>query len=269
MKKLFAIIAFLLVAALSSHAQANQPDCQIGPVTASVAQRTVFDNRFFACTNWTLYAFGNSSLSVLSIELDQAPDIGGSAGTWAIWPSTDVGPSSVMPLTSLTFDQAQAYEFAPWVSVNATTVTGGSVTYIAMGYRQRGNGFDAGGPPVTPLFNGSLYTPQNTCPTSVPITLGAAGTLQIVAPVAGKKVYVCTFFVVESVAGTIQLTEGTGATCGTGTTNVTGAISGTVGTPMGVAGISSTFQTNVAGDGLCLVNGAATVDAGFASIAQY
>ena len=122
----------------------------------------------------------------------------------------------------------------------------------------------------TSFFNGTTWDRQVKCPTAVPITLGAAGTLQIVAPVAGQKVRVCALVLTESVAGTVQLTEGTGATCATGSTNVTGAMTGALGQTLNLVNAgTSVIQTNVSGDGLCLVNGAATVSAGFAQIEQH
>jgi len=119
----------------------------------------------------------------------------------------------------------------------------------------------------TPPGGSQLYK----CTTTVPLTIGAAGTQQIVAPSAGKIIYVCNLVVVTTVAGTVTLTEGTGATCGTGTTNVSGAMTPSVGSPLTFAAGAGTsvFQINKPGDGLCIVNGAATVTGGMASVAQF
>jgi hypothetical protein len=116
-------------------------------------------------------------------------------------------------------------------------------------------------------FNGSFWDRLVKCPTAVPITLTAAGTQQIVAPSAGKA-RVCGLFLEVSTGGTMTITEGTGATCGTGSTNVSGAMTLPVGAaPILTAG-SSVMQTNTTGDGLCLVSGTA-VAAGWAQVESH
>ena len=59
---------------------------------------------------------------------------------------------------------------------------------------------------------------------SAPVTLAAAGTVSVVAPVTGQAIYVCGFTVVTQATSTAQLEYGTGATCGTGTTVLSGTI---------------------------------------------
>lgn len=131
-------------------------------------------------------------------------------------------------------------------------------------------GSNAPGAVASFLFNGTSWDRQVKCPTAVPITIGAGATFQVVAPVAGQKVRICALVMTESVAGTLQGIEGTGGTCGTGTTNVTGAMTGIIGQPITLAmGPTSVLQTNVSGDGFCLVNGAAVVSAGYAQIEQH
>lgn len=51
----------------------------------------------------------------------------------------------------------------------------------------------------------------------------AAATTQLVAGVQGQSIHLCGWDVTATAAATFQLVAGSGATCGTGTVNVTGA----------------------------------------------
>jgi hypothetical protein len=57
---------------------------------------------------------------------------------------------------------------------------------------------------------------------SVPITITTAATTQLVAGVVGKGIYVTALSVIAAGTGNIQFIYGSGATCGTGTANLTG-----------------------------------------------
>jgi hypothetical protein len=257
-KKLILSVIALCALALPVMAQGPQaPDCQIGPLSYTVAQRTLpYDNRIANCTQWFLYYGDNNS--AITIEVDGARDSGNVPGTWsALSTNSTSNPTSLSPSGTIAafFPIGQQKD---WVSVNVSAVTG-VTTFTLYGYRPR-FGID----PASPVIQ------TNRCTSVVPITAGAGATVQIVSPVAGRKIYVCGLVLTESVAGTVQLVEGTGALCGTGQTSVTGAMTGLVGTPIVFAqSLSSTFQINTSGDGLCLVNGGAVVSAGYASVVQY
>lgn len=110
---------------------------------------------------------------------------------------------------------------------------------------------------------------QTTLNQTVPISIGANSTQRLVAPVGIYRVAVCTLFVSVGVAGTIQLTEGTGATCGSGASNVSGAMTMAVGTPLSLASNLPIFLTNVVGDGLCLTTASSATAAGLISFNYY
>jgi len=79
---------------------------------------------------------------------------------------------------------------------------------------------------------------------------GAVGTTQIVAPVTGQAVTYCGFEVTAAAAATFQIITGTGATCGTGTLNITAAydfaaLAGLTGTSRQVSSAQSA--------GMCIV----------------
>jgi hypothetical protein len=288
---LFALIIALDVCAPNLRAQnnQNQPDCIIGPVTVSTTGRsTPYDNRVVngngGCANWTLMYFANSATS-LSIELDQAPDNNGVAGTWVIWPTADLGLQSVMPLTALTADNASAFEFSPWVSVNLTTFTGGgNITYFAFGYRPK-FGADAGGiagvsaPPNIPGTTDPCQS-ELALKQSVAINISAAGSSALVAASGTKAIYVCAFAFTQeqsaTSADTLAFGFSTVGACASGITSLTGTFgSGVVVTTSGsganIVNINGagTLFTAPAGNGLCATAaGTAVNNQGFVTYVQ-
>ena len=115
-------------------------------------------------------------------------------------------------------------------------------------------------PAIDPCFS-------NTPKSSVPINVTTATTTQLVALSAGKVVYVCGgIFTVNSVvttATTAQFEYGTGASCGTGTTALTGLFNGGnvtagIAVPIILPADYSSFQAP-AGNALCLVSAGTTV----------
>lgn len=92
----------------------------------------------------------------------------------------------------------------------------------------------------------------NTSKSSVVINIGSATTTQLVALVAGQKIYVCGYSATHAVgtAATYQFEYGTGSSCGTGTTVLTGAMIG--GFFVSFADPGTTFATP-AGNALCMV----------------
>ena len=91
--------------------------------------------------------------------------------------------------------------------------------------------------------------------TSVAVNVSSATTTQLVALTSGKQVYVCG--VVLSLAGTAPTTlfeYGTGASCGSGTTSLTGTIAASTGT-LETLGWGGTMFTAPTGNALCIVTG--------------
>lgn len=66
----------------------------------------------------------------------------------------------------------------------------------------------------------SVFVPATT--NSIPITITTATTTLLVTGISGKSIYVTAVDVIAAGTGNIQFIAGTGATCGTGTVNVTG-----------------------------------------------
>lgn len=57
---------------------------------------------------------------------------------------------------------------------------------------------------------------------SVPITITTATTTRLVVGISNKSIYVTAVDVIAAGTGNIQFIAGTGATCGTGTVNISG-----------------------------------------------
>lgn len=108
----------------------------------------------------------------------------------------------------------------------------------------------------------------NTLKSSVVINVASATTTQLVALVAGQKIYVCSFVFTAAVgtAATYQFEYGTGSSCGTGTTVLTGAM---VGGFFLTDGNSNMNFATASGNALCLVTGGTSPNAqGFLTYVQ-
>ncbi len=101
------------------------------------------------------------------------------------------------------------------------------------------------------ITGGALIAPT-ICDQSAVITVSAAATTEIVPLTAARTVYVCSFSVSISLAGSAQFVDGTGTNCGTGAGNLTGAYAIATGnTSTQGAGLGMIFKTRSA-RALCL-----------------
>ena len=99
---------------------------------------------------------------------------------------------------------------------------------------------------------------------SVPIAVSVAGTVQLVAAVSGKAIYVTDWDVVTGGTGTFELEYGTGTNCATGTAAVTGTYPATA--QSGRAGVGHLFIP--AGNALCIVITGVAAPQGFLAYTQ-
>jgi hypothetical protein len=99
---------------------------------------------------------------------------------------------------------------------------------------------------------------------SVPIEVSAAGTVQLVAAVSGKAIYVIDWDIVAGGTGTFALVYGTSPNCATETTFLTGTYPATA--QFGRAGAGHLFVP--AGYALCIVTTGAAASQGFVAYAQ-
>jgi hypothetical protein len=93
---------------------------------------------------------------------------------------------------------------------------------------------------------------------SVPVAITTATTTQLVALSAGQTVFVCGFtFAMTGTTPTFQFEYGTGASCGTGTTVLTGAFQNDIATGFGqyiYGGGEMTIFAAASANALCIVS---------------
>jgi len=115
--------------------------------------------------------------------------------------------------------------------------------------------------------DGSLYVnvrdftvPNDPCQSpgatksSAIVAITTATTTQLVALSGTKSVYVCGFNATVAAAQTLTFEYGTGSSCGTGTTALTGAFAPATGTPLNIGGGEATAITAPSGNALCVVS---------------
>ncbi len=91
---------------------------------------------------------------------------------------------------------------------------------------------------------------------TVPISAATAGTTSLVAPVTGSYINICSMYI-NPVGGTATLEYGTGSTCGTGTTTLTGALAAALTITAGNGG-NTVIDVGTASQRLCLLAGASS-----------
>lgn len=217
--------------------------------------------------------------------LNMIPINGGSAVT-----STSAVGFWTINTTGLTKIRAHITAITGSVAVNLTGSSGGTVTFssnsvvladveanIAPGTAPAkqavvGAVYNATPPTFTDGQTGALQldsdgslavtvrefgTTQDPCQSpavqksSVAVAISTATTTQLVALNGTKKVYVCGFSATTGAAGALTFEYGTGASCGTGTTTLTGAmVMGTTGSiTLGNSG--GTLMSTAAGNAFC------------------
>lgn len=135
------------------------------------------------------------------------------------------------------FDHAQ---------LNVTILTGGTNPSLVWGIV------------ATAPIGGGLNPCQNSNFTvqSVSIAISSSTTISIIAPITGAKVTVCGFLLVPTGTNpTVQFEYGTGATCGTGTNVLTGAMAPTAGTTLSYGIGGSSLQSTPVSQRVCIVTG--------------
>jgi hypothetical protein len=292
MKKILLAMAATLILAAPAYSQQNaqvqrNPDCQFSfrftatgrqPSPGGAGQQVGFDNRQSACTTWH-FMYTNTGFSALSIEIDQAPDSGGTPGAWVVWPSANVlGAYASLPLTTTTVGQLTAYKYASWVSVNLTSVTGtGQVQGTVVGWRpyfQDSNALtfalDNAGHGTVNQGNGGVgssgaftwittimqsFTLMNAAPTVSAANTAATVTL---TGAAGARVCVRTVAIkATGAAATFTLTVQDGATIvldlGTQSATLTGPALLFQGTPLLCGTQGNTVTVNIGAGGAAAV----------------
>lgn len=117
--------------------------------------------------------------------------------------------------------------------------------------------------------NGNNCVPEIGASNSVPVSVSSNTTTQLVALVAGKHIYVTSFDLVTTAANTVGFVYGTGSSCGTGTTALTGIYGMSTFTALSKGnGVGAILFVPV-GNALCIVTTTSAQTSGSVSYAQY
>lgn len=104
---------------------------------------------------------------------------------------------------------------------------------------------------------------------SVAISTSSSGYTQLVALSGSTVIHVCGFNVMAGGTTNVSLAYGTGSSCGTGTTALTGAYPLIAQTGLAVGNGGATQMKTAAGNALCVNNSAAVAIAGFLTYVQF
>lgn len=248
MKRILFTILTVCMLAIGGWAQSPTrilPDCKMEfnfDGTTPSGRSAQIDNRISGCTDWSL-TYYSTGFSALSIQPEFASDSGGQPGAFTIWPIASVATlNATAAMTTTTESQESFGAFHPWVTVNLTTSTGtGRIAGVLYGWRNPAIGDSS-------TIDSSVLDPcqnPNIPKSSAIINVGAATTTVIVTAGAGTKVYVCGWWAtLVGTTPTFKLVRGTGASCGTGTADITGTFAPTAGNELFGGPIQATNGSN-------------------------
>lgn len=100
------------------------------------------------------------------------------------------------------------------------------------------------------LAQQSVFVPATTNQIAIAGTIAAS--TQIVAGVAGKRIYVTAIALVTTDTSVVTFTYGTGTNCGTGTTSVTGAMLFEIGRQLSLGTGNGAIMVIPPGNSLCI-----------------
>lgn len=106
------------------------------------------------------------------------------------------------------------------------------------------------------LAQQSVFVPATT--NQIPIAGTVAASTQIVAGVAGKRIYVTAVALVPLDTASVLFTYGTGTNCGTGTTNITGTMVFEIGKVLSLGVGNGAVWVLPPGNSLCITVAVAT-----------
>jgi len=257
----------------------------------AIGTSAVIDNRVKMCSLWVV-TYNSTGFSALSIQLDTANDVSGSAGTFALSTGTvleGANPSTAVNCQTTSNCQFIINGYAPWVRLNFTSKTGtGTLTALAFGTTAPSpvttitpggggspcpgtvgtpcvvDGPDATGaaPTKPPVQAAGLDGSGNILPFQFPTLVGAtnvttSGNTQIIAASGTTVIRLGMLEFTPITSGNsvnFKLVYGTGVNCATGATDLTAVQSNVL-----AYSHDFTFPLNVpAGKALCYNIDAAT-----------
>lgn len=99
---------------------------------------------------------------------------------------------------------------------------------------------------------GGLMVPLTVCDSSAVINVTAGATTELIPLTASRRIRVCAYTIAMSLAGTAQFVYGTGVNCGTGTVNLTGAMTLATGAATSPSVGQGILFASAAGNAICL-----------------
>jgi hypothetical protein len=209
------------------------PDCTLSFALSSASSTGSLDNRSTSqitgvpCTLWALTWSAQPAVTSLTINIEGAPDSGGSPGSFASLASATTFPSGKI-------DYSASTAYSPWMRVTISAIgTAGLVNGVLNGWREDQSSIGGGGgggggcagtvgePCVIGGTNGSAQTIiVGTIETQ--ITLSAGTDVVIVAGTSGKTSYIPKFDMSWDNNADVTVREGTGTTCLSSTTALAG-----------------------------------------------
>ena len=186
------------------------------------------------------------SPSGCTIVLKYISNVGGGAtGTIS---STSFTPASSTQQFTVTPSVANGDNYEAVYACSSTYPTAGT---ISVSFSPSSA---AAGGAITVTNSGDPCQNPNVAKSSAVSSISSATTTALVAASGTKAVYVCNAYI-ASVGGTSTLEYGTGSTCGSGTTALTGAFAAASTVNFGYGG---TVVTAPASNALCLLSGTST-----------
>ncbi len=180
-------------------------------------------NSVGGCVVWTVEASAfNSGAGTLTFQSASTSDaLGSGPGTYATFGGTVISgatSSSSFPWTFL-----GGPNFYPWVRVNASALSAGTLRGTIMGWRNPGAVSSGGGGGGSTSVSNLLACEDSTKTfLRAAIQFTTATTTQIIAASGSTAIKICSLYYGTSGATNVSLLYGTGSSCGTGTTQITG-----------------------------------------------
>jgi hypothetical protein len=214
---------------------------QYGTLAATGAQASLYERGYGLGTHILYWSAVSGTNTTCQVKVEKAPD----NATWA----------DLIPAQTCTSDGYAIITGSPvnYVRVNVTTLTGAGNT-IAVSYKA----FHSEVPVIKALCDAEAKF--------VAVNTAAASTVQNVALVANQSVYICGYHITSTGATNVTIEYGTGASCGTGTTVITGAMTTAAGTDVDDP---AAYIKVPAGNALCTVNSAAVQISGYYKYIQH
>lgn len=130
MKRIFLVCCIFTGIAMAQ----NAPNCnqQNNIILTTATAGASFNATSVKCVAWT-FSYFSEGFSALTVQVEYAPDSGGTPGTWTVIPVANL-VSGTLPLTNIVSSNITINGYFPWMRVNLTSATGtGFINYTLVG----------------------------------------------------------------------------------------------------------------------------------------